>query len=547
MNKTIMIHLGGGVFHIEEDAYQTLKNYLDTIKSNFSGDPGQQEIMQDIEARIAEIFRDLMGTTRNVVQLPDVNEVINTMGKPEDYGGSGKQEDTPPAGEAHVRNKNRRVYRDMDDCQIGGVCAGLSHYLGWDPLVLRVAAVILLLVSFGTVMLVYLILWAVMPVAETTAEKLQMRGEPVNIENIRKKVTEEAQQAGENIRSAAGKFAHQAEKGSKNVAEGFGKIVTKIVGFILLFFGLGILFALLGSWLTADIKLFSDNNVTFTQLDNYIFGESGTAGWLLAGILLTVAAPCISLIYSGIKLLFGLRTKIPGLGWGLFLLFICGVIILAWKGVGIARLYDEDARITQNYHFENDTVFLSVNDDPHFHNAISHYERDFFDLIKADGDLVYFGEPVNLQLFHTDDDQIRMEIITMANGQTKSKAIASAEEVQYGFTIDGDSISLDPFLALPTEIPYRGHHVDINLYIPGGKSVSFGKNIHHINWHDDFDNTTQTMKRNGKWLGRDDDEVDLGYDTNIHINEDGIRISSSENDDSVHVRIGDLRISAEKE
>lgn len=520
-----MINLGGSVFHIEEDAYQALKNYLDTIKANFSGDSGQQEIMQDIESRIAELFRDLLGEGRSVVQTPEVNQVMAVMGKPEDYGGS----EAPPAGASYVRNRMRRIYRDTDDAEVGGVCSGLSHYLGWDPLILRVAAVVLLLLSAGTVLLVYLILWAVVPAAETTAEKLQMAGEPVNIENIRKKVNDDARMASEKIKSSAGRFAQKAERGGRNAAKAVGNVVSKVLGVFMLIFGLMLLFVILGALVTADFGPLSSWEVSFSQLDTYWFGTPGTAGWLLTGILLVMAAPCISLIYAGIKLLFGIRTKIPGLGWGLTLLFLCGIGILLWKGASVANAYEESARLKETYPFDTDTLFVAVNNDPYFHNSIESDDREFFDMIRKENGRTLFGEPVNLHFHHAESDQFRLDITAIARGESMSRAITNAEQVEYGFTLSGDSIFLDPFMALPEGATYRAHEVEIDLYIPGGKTVRFGDNIHRINWHDRFNNSDQTMKKNGKWQRWSEEDDEFGSETTeINVGPGSIRITTRE-------------------
>lgn len=537
MNKTIMINLGGSVFHIEEDAYQALKNYLDRIKANFSGDPGQQEIMQDIESRIAELFRDLLGEGRTVVQTPEVNQVIAVMGKPEDYGGS----EAPPIEESHIRNRNRRIYRDTDDAEVGGVCSGLSHYLGWDPLILRVSAIVLLLLSAGTVMLVYLILWGVIPAAETTAEKLQMAGEPVNVESIRRKVNEEARTASEKMKSSGARFAQKAERSGRNAARAIGTFVAKVLGVFMLIFGLILLFGILGALFTANLSPLGSWEVSFSQLDTYWLGTPGTAGWLLTGIMLVMAAPCILLIYTGIKLLFGVRTKIRGLGWGLTMLFLCGIGILLWKGARVADAYEQSARLIETYPIETDTLYVAVNTDPYFHQAIESDDREFFEMIREEGGRTIFGEPVNLHFHRAEDNKFRLEIISRARGETKSRAIANAEQIEYGYTLSGDSVLLDPFMALPSGTLYRAHEVEINLYIPGGRTVRFGNNIHRINWHSRFNNSEQTMKENGRWLGWSDTEEDeFGFEIReINMGEDGLRISNRTDDEQTTVPAAD--------
>ncbi|MDZ4822625.1 MAG: PspC domain-containing protein [Flavobacteriales bacterium] len=532
MNKTIMINLGGTVFHVEEDAFQIIKNYLDRIKDNFTGDPGEKEIMDDIEARIAELFLLRQSETKNVIVRSDVDDVIAIMGQPEDYNlGDTKQE--APASESTMRNRNRRVYRDKDDEMIGGVCAGLSHYFGWDPIILRAITVVLILVGIGTPILVYIILWAVIPVAETTAEKLQMMGEPVTVENIRKKVNEEAKVASENIRKTANKSSRNFSRKGREVASAVGNVISRGIGLIFLFIGLSILISGIGSWIAADINFFGAGKADFNTIDKYFFNNSGDFGWLLAGGILVIVSICIALIYSGIKLLFGVNKKIPGLGWSLTVLIIIGVTMLIWTGVSTLREYSNDADLKTTYTFNSDTIYLSVNDDVFFHNSIEYHDREFFDMIKDDGNMVVFGEPVSLQFYETDRSDFKMEVLLQAHGQTNSKAIAAAEKIVYNYTLQGDTILLDPYFKLPENIPYRDHHVEIQIFIPEGKSIQLGKNINRINHHEDFDGKVKTMGEDG-WH----DEHHSG----VIFRHDGIEITRSEHSDSVHVKVGEIEI-----
>ncbi len=134
MNKTLSVNIGGYIFNIEEDAYTQLRNYLDSISSYFAGQEGSDEIISDIEARIAELFNERLGSDRQVVIHDDVEQVIIIMGKPEQYAEA--EEDTQTSSKSKS-NDNRRFYRDLDNSTLGGVCSGFSHHLGWDPLIFK--------------------------------------------------------------------------------------------------------------------------------------------------------------------------------------------------------------------------------------------------------------------------------------------------------------------------------------------------------------------------------------------------------------------------
>lgn len=185
MNKTVSINLAGIFFHIDEDAYETLQNYFEAIKTSLQNTEGASEIITDIEARVAELFSERIKTSQQVISNKEVDEIISIMGQPEDY-----QIDEDPIEDApkkHNSNNNkRRLFRDPDNSYVGGVSAGFGHYFGIDPLIIRLLW-ILLIFGAGTGLVLYLILWVLIPAAKTTAEKLSMMGKPINISNIEKK------------------------------------------------------------------------------------------------------------------------------------------------------------------------------------------------------------------------------------------------------------------------------------------------------------------------------------------------------------------------
>jgi phage shock protein PspC (stress-responsive transcriptional regulator) len=181
------INLGGRAFIIDEDAYIHLKDYFAKIEMELNYSSDKSEIIEDIEIRVAEILRETLQSSKEVVDLNDINEIIRTMGNPSDFGHGYEQ----GSYEQHQKQSRfKRVYRDPDNSVLGGVCGGLGAYFNFDPIILRVVFVISLL-FFGTGFFVYIILWIVVPEAKTIAQKLEMRGEPVNISNIGDKIKEE--------------------------------------------------------------------------------------------------------------------------------------------------------------------------------------------------------------------------------------------------------------------------------------------------------------------------------------------------------------------
>lgn len=190
MKRTLTINLGGQIFHIDEDAYEELKAYLTRIEIHFS-DPGERkEVMDDIERRMAELLQEKDGDKNRVITLNEVREMKKILGDPDEIGKSG--EETSSRKEAsHDRTPGyKRIYRNPDDRILGGVCGGLGAYFHINPLLFRILFIIFTFAG-GTGLLVYIILWIVIPEARTRAQKMEMRGEPVTIENLGKTVREE--------------------------------------------------------------------------------------------------------------------------------------------------------------------------------------------------------------------------------------------------------------------------------------------------------------------------------------------------------------------
>ncbi len=212
MNKTSDINLGGFPLTIDEEAYTHLRRYLTELEKHFRNSEGYDEIMDDIENRLAELLRENQ-SARKIVTMDQVEKAIDIMGMPEDFVKEGFEE---PKREYKT---GKKLYRDMDDKVVGGVCSGLAAYFGIpDPLWVRVAFAITFF-GFGGGGLAYLILWALMPEAQTAKDFLAMRGEPINVSNIAKIVEEKFEvitghisDLGNDIKSKRRKKKHRKDK-----------------------------------------------------------------------------------------------------------------------------------------------------------------------------------------------------------------------------------------------------------------------------------------------------------------------------------------------
>ncbi|MFK8103743.1 MAG: PspC domain-containing protein [Saprospiraceae bacterium] len=195
MNKVFNVNLGGYPFTIDEDAYNELNQYLKTIHHHFRNSEGYEEITSDIEMRLAELFEENLNG-RAIVTIKDIKVAIAIMGTPEDFGAEpvweeNSEERAEEADEESDYRTGKRLFRNPDDEVVGGVCSGISAYFGInDPLWIRLAFILVAL-SGGIGLPLYLILWAIVPKAASSADRLAMRGENINVSNIAQMIEEE--------------------------------------------------------------------------------------------------------------------------------------------------------------------------------------------------------------------------------------------------------------------------------------------------------------------------------------------------------------------
>lgn len=195
MKITVSINLGGYSFNIDEDAYSELKRYLKNLELHFAAEESSSEILSDIESRMSELFRTRLTGYKQVINLNDVRQVISVLGTPEDIS----DDSGPTAGEKFASRGYHRMYRDPDHRIIGGVCAGMGAYWNIEPWIMRIIFFVLAMMG-GLGILVYLILYIVLPEAKTTAQKIEMKGEPVNIHNITESVKKEFENVRKNMK-----------------------------------------------------------------------------------------------------------------------------------------------------------------------------------------------------------------------------------------------------------------------------------------------------------------------------------------------------------
>lgn len=335
MKKTLTINLNNIVFHIDDDAYDMLQSYLADVEKHLSDDE-KKEVMADIEARIAEIFSDSLKRNKTVINLEDVEEIINVLGKPNQFS-SDEEDDANPktntqqsAGNGERRSSSRRFYRDPENAVLGGIASGIAAYFSWDVTWVRIGIILLSLLSIGHGILIYFIVWLIAPKAVTVAQRLEMQGEDVTVENIKSEIN--------NVKNyvESDKFKQSASGFGEKFLEVIRTIIKVLAGFI------GGIIGLIGIILAASLLIVL---VTLLFVPGIIAGFSPeiAAEWtalsgdngilMVISLLLVIGTPVFMIVYWSINLLgrknyeHSLTTSLVALLlWmaGLFMLYSVG-------------------------------------------------------------------------------------------------------------------------------------------------------------------------------------------------------------------------------
>lgn len=493
MKKTINVNLGGMAFIMDENAFEALHNYLETLKRKFSNQAEREEIMSDIESRIAEMLNQQLSGRKEVISAEDVESIIAVMGKPEDIAGEDepvtetKKEDTQATSTAYAYAADgtvkKRLFRDPDDKRVAGVISGLCHYFGIDdPTWLRLAVILLCFVSFGTILLIYFLLMIVIPTADTPSEKLQMRGEPVNIKTIEKEVKEAANRATESVRGIVKDktfFERLVE-----IIVSIAKVIAKIVVGFFVVIALLVLFGLVAGLFGVSIA----GNMLLTEAPELIVASSGTVTLLKIGLILFVAAPIVGLLYSALRLIFGKRTHVRWLSGTLSLVWVVGTIMLLVAGVRIFREYKVGTTSTERIALStpvNNNLLVVLTDSaglkaPAEDNGFD-YDVTLDGIMFNDEDIsnmssIPVDEP-NLELGVSPDSSFYLQTSISARGRNKRDALQNTALTPYHGVQKDSILNLPAYLEMAKTGKLRFQRAKLLLLIPEGKKLSFADNI----------------------------------------------------------------------
>ena len=493
MKKTFTINISGIIFNIDEDAFEVLNQYLSRIRDFFAKQEGGDEVFADIESRIAEHLGTRITETKQVVTIGDINEVIATMGDTADITGESGQEARVPGD-----RKTKRFFRDPDQRILGGVCGGLGVYFNLDPVIFRLIFVLLALSGFGIPL--YLVLWIITPPAETVTDRLEMRGEPVNIRNIERSVQSEWTQVKGRINGLAAE-AKDTYKRNRPVfgvlLENLGKACLAILGvvwavfrvffgIVLMLIGLSMVFALLVlvfGWFGPAYSDGSDLVLSLPSVVHAFIGSGVSPGLVLLTLLFFVGIPFAMLVYSGLRLAFRIP-KIQYAGLTAFNIWLVSMFVMLYLGFKVTNNYRADYTLTHKdpviTGLMRDTLFVSLDSrltDSLENSGVSSVIRDPGLYIMEDHSILV--KPV-LSIFPSDDSLFHLTRNIYAKGRTPENAVKYAREVRYQYAMKDSLVVFDPIGLLPENQSWQGRKIRLRLEVPVGKVVVFDSLVYRI-------------------------------------------------------------------
>lgn len=486
MNKVISTNIGGLVFNLDENAYESLMQYLNALKQNLAHINNNEEILSDIEMRIAELLRENQNDFKEVITLIEVDNVIALLGDPKDY----VDDDAFEANQKEKTAEGKKFFRDPDDSMVAGVCAGIANYFRIDVTIVRIIAVVLLVFG-GFAIPLYIILWLVSPKAISSADKLKMKGEPITVENIKKEVKE----ASERIKNS--KFTKNiSEKIEKKAPSFFRKIkqffgIATIIGvfFVSLFFYFFI-FGEYGYFINDGEEIYS-----FQQLSDLIFigNTQITLGWM--AFLIIFIAPLLGLLLFGCRLLLHSKNKwIRKVNFGLFFLWLIGIAMAVIVSLQIGRGFTH--QITHQHSVANaqlDTLTIEVEEQ---NKTLSkNWQDDDRKFLFVSHNTIRSNN-LEVEISSSKDSLVHVYTVSKAYGKSDAKASKRASNIKSKINYANGKLTVFPSIYFPYTDKFRGQELTLMIALPKNTAIQWKGNKNRLDF-DTYDYTQLTINENG--------------------------------------------------
>ena len=651
MKQVININFQGRVVPIEVTAFDLLKNYTESLNRHFANEEGKEEIINDIESRIGELFQERITKGATCITEDDVNAIIKNMGRPEEFEAmddTQAQSAASSAGEEQSTGNtsstgNKRLFRDENDKVLGGVCSGLANYFNIDVVIARIIFVVLLFSGIGfltyiimwiavpssattqiggtrkklfrspdekliagvcsgignyfginawiprvlfllpflsfisrwghwggfwdvgdvlrftfspTSLIVYIILWIVIPEASTTSEKLAMKGEKVDMNSIKASVMEEmkgvgkkAEKFGKDASSVVTEKANVVAGDVKNFAKrnrgGLGNVIA-LIAKIFAYFIIGTV----GIVLVVALFFFAIAAIGLFPLKDFLIGGDYQNLFAWGTLIFFIAVPIIGIITWIIRKIARSKSNGKMLGFSFGAMWIVGWICIVLLAASISRDFNYNSKnlIEQDIALTNPTIDkleVTAKSPLYKYNRSKFLRFEPFQGIQED---TAFVNNIDVRIVKSINDSFRVTVIKTATGRFRNIAEENAAKIQYTGVQKDSVLLMDKGIAINKTDKFRNQRVVLTIYVPVGKKIKIDKSISWFNdvhfgnnwdngeWNYDSDNDAQDWKTGVEYkMGADGKlytlkGVPAGKEgrTRVTINGNGIEVITDE-------------------
>ncbi|MFN4314167.1 MAG: PspC domain-containing protein [Chitinophagaceae bacterium] len=602
MKKIININLSGRVIPIEDLAFEKLQDYIDSLRRYFAQEEGRDEIINDIESRIAELMNDKVRKGAAAITEADVEEIIAGMGRPEDFdsieadekdqsgAGAGNQGSTGSGQySSYTRSTGRgRLYRDSSDKFIGGVCSGIANYLNTDPAIVRILFAIVTFGGFGlgfliyillwaflptrdlesyggkrlyrnpddkmlggvagglgayfgvksntlrfiliaptlfsvlismldwiswghgfslfpnivfgslsgTFFLAYIVLWMVLPEARTNYEKMEMRGEKVDVNRIRQnvqegmgnvkdrmknwgeEVKESAQQFGTKAREFADtrgrQFASEVGETARRSGWGIGHAIGVLFKAFFLFIAGVITFAL---FVTLIALLFG--GIAWWPINNFMWTSNWQQMYAWGTLIFFLLVPLIGMITWIVRRVMRVKSRHSYLGWTFGALWTIGWVSVILLVSSLARDFSRSENVAEAVEMQqpsNGKLIVAVTEPELEYNGNFAWMNDEGTGWDLSPDTLRLSA-VHFNIMKSIDSEYHVNIRKFSNGRTDESATERAQAIIYPVISKDSILDLANGFSISKESKYRGQQVQVEILVPVGKQIRFDESV----------------------------------------------------------------------
>ena len=472
MNTTVTIHLAHILFHIDSDAYDLLKKYLDKLEKSFSKTEGKQEILEDIEVRIAELFSQYSNLEGYVISKQNVQDVIETLGSPEDIADEDFVEENTKS------ESQKKFYRDSENRIIGGVASGVGYFFGIERVWIRLIIILLILSSVGGIIFIYILLWALIPEATTTAEKLRMKGKPVNISNIEKKIKEGLEGVTDKVKNAD--YSKTVDSLKNNSAKLSGvlekivqvliKIFTKTIGFFMIFISSIVIICLIFSLaIFGFISLIElPHELLFLSMNSIL------PLWAFSILtLLGIGIPFVFIFTLGLRMLTSKRKLMSNTTkYTLSIIWITTLLIISFT---VANEFRSKAFTAKNSNTERidikleDTLKIRMNR-VEYDNEILVFNSTHL-IYNDQEELRLLNDDLRLNISESPNQTTELKIEKEAKGFSQKKARSNVDKIDYHHEYFNKNLLLDDKWVTSVSESKNEQKIKLNLTVSNGQYI----------------------------------------------------------------------------